>query len=367
MNFITSDPGLSLEAGYLLDLTRAWAPSDDTLPAPPPDLNWGQLVEEAVKQKLLPWVCGIFVLAPPSSLPRRLSHLMADILALNRHRNGVKLARTQELQASLGDIGLSVAARKGALFDEELYGGGLRTYGDIDLYIKAQDIPLAIRTFEVHGWKQGTFDRLNRRVKDLPREEVVLTRVRPDHLPRLVLEETTPLVGATELDICFDFLWYGSEFQTSGRAILDEAMTTIELRTACGLMAFDPAYNLIDAMLHLFREAYFERSILQGHDVSLSKFLDVRLLWLSLSPPQRERFDHLVQRFGLWAPIAWVAAHTDAVLGTFIATATRLGPGDAMGLPSYRTSQGHDGIWRGSMISRIFASDRLALFEGLSR
>jgi hypothetical protein len=168
------------------------------------------------------------------------------------------------------------------------------------------------------------------------------------------------------VDVATSLTWTNSGYNVPVEAAL-ATIVPIESGPLSGLPRLDMEFLLIDTMLHLFREAYLEITIQQtGEDVGLLKFLDVALLWRRLmgSPAGARRLGELVRTHGIEAPIAWVAAHTDGVLGTDIVSALTLrsATGDDF-LYSWRASGGAQGRWHGSMRERLATKDRRSLFE----
>jgi hypothetical protein len=111
-------------------------------------------------------------------------------------------------------------------------------------------------------------------------------------------------------------------------------------------------HDFLFHVLHLFRESWFASTALAA-DVRLGQFADVWRGWRALSGEERSAFVKCMAEHDFQAPIAWVAHHVDAVLGSCMI--------DDLGLREFAveewTARGRDTksffAWHGDMDRRL--------------
>lgn len=333
-----------------------------------PGFSWGELLEQGVRHRFLPALSHTLESdGLGKRAPKKVRDALNDLRYLARKRAAVFQQTSLALAGAVRREGLAFSLRKGLITQEMLYSPSyLRIFSDVDLLVAPADAARLERVLQAEGYTIGHFDHHNDRVGPLPREEAIRVRLNPDHLPRYTRKLDDNVVRYVEVDVATSLTWTNSGYNVPVEAALASAVP-IESGPLAGLPRLDMEFLLIDTMLHLFREAYLEITIQQtGEDVGLLKFLDVALLWRRLagSPAGTRRLAELVRRHGIEAPIAWVAAHTDGVLGTDIVSGLTLrsATGDDF-LYSWRASGGAKGRWHGSMRERLATKDRRPLFE----
>jgi hypothetical protein len=126
-----------------------------------------------------------------------------------------------------------------------------------------------------------------------------------------------------------------------------------------GIVTLSLPAHFIDAAMHLFREAYHERTIAEGRDVSLRKFLDLWLIWKALDEGQRQQVARWIDKSAIAPPCIWVLDHLDTVFGTQVRAELEVSPGpDEIAANSWRGDSGQVGRWEGTMLDRIFGQAR---------
>ncbi len=132
---------------------------------------------------------------------------------------------------------------------------------------------------------------------------------------------------------------------------------------------FLPPFQFLFTILHLFREAWFERWIEMDQDVNLMKFADVVRLWqIHRKRLSSDAFIQMLEAFEVKEPVLWVLEHLDRTFHTDIVSALGFaGHVSEDWLSSARVSGGRIVPWQGTMRERLWRKDRRALFAQLER
>lgn len=342
--------GITLEHVFLLDLCKWFA---GLAPAPENAFpnGWGSVFEKAHEQKLE----RIFALHIYQS---KQNHRVSDRICEDLMRSADVRTRLMEdelvaVQNALKENGVVSLARKGVAFDRLVYGGvGLRTFSDNDLYIRNEDAANAHVALLDAGYVVGKPTAERPGFRALPREDRILYSLKPDHMPHYFKRVDAISANAACIDVAFDIAWYGSRYSSFCKEILQEGFDDI---TMLGRVRTIPiAMHFVSCIVHIFREGYFERSLLGGGDYNLRKFLDALLLWKALEGDQRIRVKEWLVGTPLEEVAFWSLHHVDDLFGTELVNEIGLGSGDGIHLNGWVSNAGELQVWRQTMAELIF-------------
>ncbi len=314
---------------------------------------WGALMEEALRQKMLPLVAARLLEGPSeSACPKFVRAHLHTALAVNRHRNHFLRAAAREFGAALSGSGVRFVVTKGVSFDGTIYEPGLRYMNDADFLVHADDRNTVREIQESLGYQPGLYDEKVHAVVPHPRKEQIIYATHPDHLPIVARLTGDPVVPCVHMDVANSLTWHESPWEVP----VEDALTShVEFETAEGgrLPCFAPAHQFLFTALHLYREAWFSRWVAWEQDVNLAKFVDMGRLWTRYGRELRESLSGLLSRATAAEPLAWVCAHTDELLGTNMLRALQLQ--NSLRPELLDAAQGPDGIrhWNGSMLDRM--------------
>lgn len=294
-------------------------------------------------------------------VPQRMRALLRELLALNRHRARVLGAHACRISGHAAREGIAAAARKGVVFDQELYGGrGTRVFSDLDFMVPPGDQAAFLALLEALGYVPGEYEPGADDIVPHDRRALLVYRMNPDHLPRMAAPTDDPLVPWVEVDVAGSLAWTRAEYDVP----LEPAFAALhEVRPpGCdgALRTFPPEYQLLDAVLHLFREGFMESASRNGLPLTMSGLLDVALLWRRFGDGLSEGWGREVRRLGVEAPAAWVLGHADRVFGT--AMLEGAGVADAFGeewAGGWRAAGGAPMRWHGDMRRRLHGGGRI--------
>jgi hypothetical protein len=329
------------------------------------DLLWGELLEQAMRHKLVPLMAAQLA-------DDRLRHLLpwhvrshlGATLSLNRQRIHILRSAAAEIVTALEAAGIPFAATKGITFESTLYeGDGSRYMNDIDFMVRPADRDQATEVMHGLGYEMGSLEPDSQAIRPHSRREMVVYQLNQDHIPvftRLTGDLATPSV---RVDIANSLTWTNSPFEVPVEEALSQTVRQPIPGLSCLLPAFSPYFQFIFTALHLFREAWIERWLDEGQDVNLVKFTDMLRLWRAYGTTLAgTEFRDTVDRFGIADPLSWVVWHLDQLLGTDVLAATGLrGRTDEEWLTSAYRPGGGLYRWQGGMRQRLWAKDRKAL------
>ena len=270
-----------------------------------------------------------------------------------RHRTRLLVAEAQRIAEVLGAAGIPFACTKGIVYQSLLYGSrGTRYLADIDLMVRPDSRGEVARALDRLGFAAGKyFDHRTDGLVDLARRDIALYAMYPDHLPHFVRLSGDPVTPYYKVDVAFSLTWYGSRWQVP----VDAALAgLVEVPVTGGtLPSLAVPYSFLFAVLHLFREAWFARTM-RTSDVRLGQFADVVRLWRGYAAREVGAIGGLIRSLALEPPVAWVCHHADSVFATTMSDALGLGDyGDERWLRSACGSGGEVLDWSGDMRSRL--------------
>lgn len=330
-------------------------------------LNWGELLEQSLRHKMLPLLAfHTLAVDPKQSVPRRVQDHFRSVLDLNRHKRTLWYREANRIIKFLSEQNIRVVGRKDVAFESTLYGGnGSRRFGDIDLLIMPHDRDAVLKALSQLGYQPGLFDWETKELVPIPRKHMMIFRMNPDHLPvhsRLTGDSVMPWF---EIDFANSLTWTGSSYHVP----LDSAMAEVIYQPVAGFTDIEipcllPTFEFISTVLHLFREAWFERWLEWEQDVDLAKFSDVVRLWKANQEILcSTAFIETLEEFEVVDPMLWVLEHLDRTLHTGIVPALGLtGRITESWLFSGRASGDKLYEWQGTMRQRLHSKDRYTLF-----
>lgn len=330
-------------------------------------LDWGLLLEQALRHKMLPLLaCHTLLVESGQAVPRRVQDHFRSVVDLNRHKRAIWYPEANRIIQFFGKLNIRVLGRKDVAFESRLYGGnGSRRFGDIDLLIAPQDREAVWEALPELGYQPGLFDWKTQQIVAVPRKQLMIVRLNPDHL--LVHSRLTgdPVMQWLEVDFANSLTWHGSDYEVP----LDVAMAEISYQPVVGfpdikIPALTPPFQFISSVLHLFREAWFDRWFAWEQDVDLTKFSDVIRLWRADGDVLTYgMFTQMLEKFKIVEPMAWVLEHLDRTFGMNVVASLGLeGRVSEEWLFSGRASGNNLFRWRGSMRERLHAKNRQSLF-----
>lgn len=333
----------------------AWADAEGRIHAG--EFDHDALIGQAVRHTLVETTAAfVKALDERPALPNRTFKHLERCLSANRIATVKCLDDAAEIGNAMSREGVRFAFTKGIICQQTFYDGlGARRFNDIDTMVHPDDVNRAAAVLTGLAYvERHYFDYKTESLLPISKHQQAIYRFSPDHLPHFTRLNPGGMPSHTVVDVALSLTWHGSQWQIGVGDALDEVQVV-----GCGipagsveLLALPQEYDLIFHVLHLFREGWFERTVV-AKDVRLSQFADVVRGWEALDPVARERFVNLIRSSGVELPVAWVLCHADAVFGSNMA--------DECGLASYGTREwlscmsGQGGYlrWDGDMEQRL--------------
>jgi hypothetical protein len=235
-------------------------------------LDWGELLEQALRQHMIPML-GHFVVSSDLrfDIPASIYQHLESALEWNRWQIEVFRREAARIAEELARRQIRFVVTKGMSFESTLYDGlGTRQMKDIDFMIAPADRESVLKAVKDLGYRPFFNWAKN------PRREEISSRLNPDHLPKLALTVDQPGVRMIMIDVANSLTWTHSPFDVP----VEEALKDIGKQPLPGipessLPCFQPRYQFLFTVLHLFREAWLQKFVDFGNDVTLMKFADV--------------------------------------------------------------------------------------------
>lgn len=322
-----------------------------------PAFRWGVFLEHAVTHKLHLLAAAWLLPGPAGAhVPKRLRTLLQEAWTVNRHRARLLAREAGRITRAARERGVTLAVRKGIAFEHQFYGAlGARYFADIDFLALPADRQAVAGVLGELGYTAGDFDFASGAVIPFDRRQLAGYRMHPDHLPKMVLATGDPVVRWIDADVANSLTWAGSGLDVPLEPAL-AAGAALELGDGQVATVMPPAYQLLDDVLHLFREAYVQTPLREDNAVVLSAFLDVWLCW-RWCREQGADPGALIRAAGVEGPAAWVLEHTDRLFGTDLRAQAGVRVDDEhVPLDGWRPVSGdHRGRWHGDFRRRLAA------------
>ena len=235
-------------------------------------LDWGELLEQALRHKMLPILAYHIVSASLRfDVPRSIYQHLESALEWNRWQIEVFRREAVRVAQGLAGRGIHFVVTKGMAFESTLYGSlGTRHMKDIDFMIAPRDREAVLSVMRDLGFRPF-FEW----AKD-PRREEISSRLNPDHLPKLARDIDQPGTRTINVDVANSLTWTRSPFDVPvEEALEDPVEQPVPGMPGVGLPCFCTIYQFLFTVLHLFREAWLQKFVDFGTDVGLMKFGDV--------------------------------------------------------------------------------------------
>jgi hypothetical protein len=329
-------------------------------------LNADRLLSLAMRHQMLPALTDFLrVRGRLGLLPAAVNAYLLHTRRATLHRTSVLSAEAARVVAEFRRSSIEVACTKGVIFQAVLYDGlGTRFMGDIDFMILPDRREEAGQLLEALGYSpRVVWDPQRERFVDLPRQHLAVYALYPDHLPHFHRPIDDPVVSFHRVDVAFSLTWHGSQWQVPMEEVIDEIKDVAvpgagDLGT---LPSLGDVHSFLFAVLHLFREAWFESTI-DVKDLKLPHFGDVVRFWHRLGSSQRAEIGRRIAQHGVQEPVAWVCHHTDVLFGTAITA--ELGLVDVARGDLLCSASGKGGVplrWHGDMNARLLTPGPPAL------
>ena len=323
-------------------------------------LDWGELLEQALRHKMVPMLAHHIISAGLRfDVPMSIYQHLESALEWNRWQIEVFRRETVRVAQGLAGRGIHFVVTKGMTFESTLYGSlGTRHMNDIDFMIAPRDRETVLSVMHELGFRPF-FDW----AKDARREEIS-SRLNRDHLPKLARAIDQPGTRIIKVDVANSLTWTKSPFDVPvEEALEDPVEQPVPGMPGVSLPCFRPIYQFLFTVLHLFREAWLQKFVDFGNDVSLMKFGDViRLLDRNRNELTDGELLRIMEAHNVTDAVAWVLGHLDETFHTRTLQLLALEKhGDEELLAAQMQSSGYVGAWGQSMRERLQSKARGSL------
>lgn len=325
--------------------------------------NWGELMEQAVRHKLLPILASKLLDEENfGKIPPFINHHLASVLKMNRHKTNILINEAKRINEKFKKREIKFAFTKGILLESLLYEEqGYRFLSDIDMMVVNEDKNKIMESFKELGYKVGHFDWRTNQFREMSRNEYLLSLTAKDHIPEHLYYTGDPLIPYVAAGCTMSFTWSGSGYEDPKA----EAFSQLEQYTVYGeqLQGMNHTYHFIYIALHLLKHAWLPSLLKWNNDVNIIKFADVARYWMKYNQILKKDLVIVTNQFHLYKPLVWVFAHTDRLFNIDIVS--QLGFDhhiDETFLHSGGDFKGNPRFWKGDMRERLNMKDRRSIF-----
>src|SRR5712691_11137092 len=323
-------------------------------------LDWGELLEQALRHHMVPMLAHYIISAGLRfDVPTSIYQHLESALEWNRWQIEVFRREAVRVAQGLAGRGIHFVVTKGMTFESTLYGSlGTRHMTDIDFMIAPRDREAVLSVMHELGFRPF-FDW----AKDARREEIS-SRLNPDHLPKLARAIDQPGTRTILVDVANSLTWTRSPFDVPvEEALEDPVEQPVPDMPGVGAPCFRPIYQFLFTVLHLFREAWLQKFVDFGNDVSLMKFGDViRLVDRNRDELTDGELLRTMETHNVTDAVAWVLRHLDETFHTRTLKLLAIEKhGDEELLAAQMRSPGYVGAWDQSMRERLQSKARGSL------
>lgn len=337
------------------------------------DINWGSLIEISIQHKMLPTV-GYHLYHHHEKLKknRYVKFHLGNFFIRNYNINRLKKQTALRLSKGIVDRfeqeEMQIVMNKGLTLENFIHRGDCRRHlgSDIDFMIKPEDRLRAQDILLDMGFKMGTYNVGKRAIEEHSRQNMLIYRLSPDHLPRFTTKTNELICEYVDIDFANSFTWHNSNFHIPlADAFMEIEKVDIDFEGEKYVVPkLGLYYEFIFVILHLYREAWFyKRDITIGQDVNIKKFFDViQYIKKYEDIIFSDNFMSFLDRYDVAKPFKWVILHTDNVFNTKYSENMNTQDINDEYLNSACESTGNLKRWEGNMRDRLFSNDRESLF-----
>ncbi|MFH9296777.1 nucleotidyltransferase family protein [Streptomyces sp. NPDC017520] len=332
------------------------------------ELDWGWLIDQAARHKVLPLVgynVNRFRLFKHpeeefDTIPYR--WVLTAAYEANRRRNEALRDEFAVILKAAESLKIPYALRKGPLLGERLYPeAGLRRMQDIDLLMTRADAAALGSALSSFGYSQGKLSADGTKVEEFSRGTRRFWSLNVNNALPYMKPSTDPYVEWVEVDFCHDLTpsaGPGGEERTM--AFLARSVPVV----VCGVPArrLSVEDEIVDLCVHLHKEADARHYIALGTDLMLSKFMDVACAASRCTPDQARNVAERVAELGCQDSVFYALHYTQELYpGTVpgeLLDAVR--PADRSVLVEYGHLEGKPAPWTSTFSERLFSTRRVA-------
>jgi hypothetical protein len=329
------------------------------------DLNWGELMVQGLRHKMLPMLAIHTEMEDNYEfIPGYIHRHLQTILDLNKQHIVILRKTAADIVQAFHQRSIKFVFTKGITFESTIYDGdGTRVMSDIDLMIAPKDRSIVIELMSELGFQMGVVDGMKKIILPYNRKELITYKLNPDHIPSFIKKTNDAVHWFVSIDIANSLTWTRSHYEIPIEMAFENIVyQPVSCKSGIQLPTFSPHYQFIFTVLHLFREAWFER---WNYHVSLAKFSDViRLYKVHHGTLNEDGFMDIINRYKLVRPVFWVIEHLDRTLGTDMVSALGFKEEvDEEWLSSAYKTGGGMCSWKGTMRERLFCTRKFKVFS----
>jgi len=331
-------------------------------------INWGELIEQAMSHKVFPMICYFFIDDEKlfSLIPPFINQYFKICYDINKTKTAMIKEQTHNIDRILKKKNIKYAATKGVILDKLLYDNkGYRFLSDADFMTLPENKQVIGEALKEIGFDVGTVEWKTNEVRKMSREEYLRFLMAKDKIPEHVIEIDNDIIKYVSVGFVTSFTWSGCEYDVD---VHDAFLKNKELSIDDSkeeISALDTTHHFIYIILHLYKHAMVEFLSRWNNDVNLVKFGDVYRYFNKYEDIILKELPELMIKYNIEKPIFWTLYHTDSIFGSNMIEKLK---GDEFiknnkeYLNSAKDEKGNTRYFKGTMMERLVSKNRQKLF-----
>jgi len=188
-----------------------------------PGFSWGETLEQALRQKILPLLAfEITDRGNLAEIPKYILQHLEESLEVNRRRVAYLRETAREITNAFDLAGIPFFATKGIVLESQLYGRGARFMNDADFMIEPENREVTREILKNLGFGEGLYHRPSDSIEPFERKDQILYQLNPDHLPIVARLIDDPVIRCVHVDFANSLTWHGSPFEVAMSEVFRE-------------------------------------------------------------------------------------------------------------------------------------------------
>ena len=330
-------------------------------------LDWGELIEQAMNHKLFPMVAHHFLSEENFKyVPPFVNQYFRVAYDINRHKTKIIKAETKIICHQLMQENISFVCTKGTVLDRLLYDSlGYRFLSDADFIVHPRFKPTVTKVMDELGFQTGSVNWMTNEARLLTREEHLVYLNTGDKLPEFIKRTDDAIIKYVSAGFVTSLTWKKCIYPTDIEAALRHThIYNLDDGDVIGVPVLNTVNHFIYIILHLYKHAWLEYLARWNNDVNLVKFGDVYRYWRKFHQDLVTELPPLLKGSDIYKPILWTLEHTDRIFGSDIVDSLCMkGLVSEEYLHSAGDKTGAVRRWNGNMRQRLAHKQRWKVFE----
>ncbi len=234
-------------------------------------------------------------------IPKKVDFLLRDVFEKQARSVACKREYINKISAALVQDNVNCAFLKGSVLsnipfgDKRIYVDGERVSNDIDILVSPSEITSVANVLKGMGFVQGEYDRVNRKIVEFSRMEIIKRRMTRGEVAPFVKLTGNVEFPFIEIDLNFSLGNTPEEGQDLLRAIIDSAKFT---SGEISMYVPDKEMFFIHLIMHQYKESCLYFMVQRSKELDVYKLADMYYL-LKANAVDVNVLDGIIRQYGI--------------------------------------------------------------------